>query len=170
MSSVKRYFNRVEKEICHTGPLDLSDPRPPLVVLPVQNWSQVSQKALRVALTLSDDIHAVHVCVEGEKTDIHDKWVEYVENPAKQSGFPVAKLVMLTSQYRLVLTPIVDYVQKLQHENPDRRVAVVIPELVEMHWYHFFLQNQRAEILKAILLLKGNPRIVIVNVPWYLKA
>ena len=93
-----------------------------------------------------------------------------MENPAKSGRFPVAKLVMFTSQYRLVLTPIVDYVQKLQHENPDRRVAVVIPELVEMHWYHFFLQNQRAEILKAILLLKGNPRIVIVNVPWYLKA
>jgi amino acid transporter len=170
MSSVKKYFNRVDKEICHTGPIDLTDPRPPLVVLPVQNWSQVSQKALRVALTLSDDIHAVHVCVEGEKSDIHERWVEYVENPAKVAGFPVAKLVMLTSQYRLVLTPIVDYVQRLQHENPERRVAVVIPELVETHWYHFFLQNQRAEILKAILLLKGNPRIVIVNVPWYLKA
>jgi amino acid transporter len=170
MMSVRKYFNRVDKEICHTGPLDLTDPRPPMVVLPVQNWSQVSQKALRVALTLSTEIHAIHVCVEGEKSDIHEKWVEYVEEPARAAGFPVAQLVMLTSQYRLVLTPMVDYIMDMQKKNPDRRIAVVIPELVERRWYFFFLQNQRAEVFKAILLLRGNPRIVLVNVPWYLKA
>ncbi len=170
MMSVRKYFNRVEDEIRHAGPLDLTDPRPPMVVLPVQNWSRVSQKALRVALTLSPDIHAIHVCVEGERSDIHDRWVEYVENPARAAGFPVAQLVMLTSQYRLVLTPMVDYIMEMQKENPERRIAVVIPELVERRWYFFFLQNQRAEILKAILLLRGNPRIVLVNVPWYLRA
>jgi hypothetical protein len=94
--------------------------------------------------------------------------VEYVEEPAKQAGFPVAKLVMLTSQYRQVLNPIVEFVLETQKNNPHRRIAVVIPETVELHWYHFFLQNQRPEILKALLLLKGNERIVIVNVPWYL--
>jgi amino acid transporter len=170
MMSVRRYFNRVQKEIEHTGPLDLSDPRPPLVILPVQNWGRLAQKALRVGLTLSNEIQAVHVCIEGEKSDIHERWVEYVEEPAKRAGFPVAKLVMLTSQYRLILTPIVDYVLDQQKQNPTRRIAVVIPELIETHWYHFFLQNQRAEVLKAILLLKGNQKIVIVNVPWYLIA
>jgi hypothetical protein len=61
-------------------------------------------------------------------------------------------------------------VLEVQKANPDRRIAVVIPELIESHWYHFFLQNKRAEILKAILLLKGNQKIILVNVPWYLIA
>jgi hypothetical protein len=38
---------------------------------------------------------------------------------------------------------------------------------VEKHWYHNFLHNQRATWLKTALLLKGNRRIVIINVPWY---
>jgi hypothetical protein len=42
--------------------------------------------------------------------------------------------------------------------------------MVERHWYHYFLHNQRAEILKAWLLIKGNQQIILVNVPWYLRA
>jgi hypothetical protein len=42
--------------------------------------------------------------------------------------------------------------------------------MVERHWYHYFLHNQRAEILTALLLLGGDGRVNIVNVPWYLKA
>jgi hypothetical protein len=31
------------------------------------------------------------------------------------------------------------------------------------------LHNQRAALLKALLMMKGNGRIVIVDVPWYLE-
>jgi hypothetical protein len=30
------------------------------------------------------------------------------------------------------------------------------------------LHNQRVQLLKLLLLLKGNQRIVVVNIPWYL--
>jgi hypothetical protein len=80
------------------------------------------------------------------------------------------KLVTLPSPFRLIIHPIVDYVLKLERENPQRTVAVVIPSMVERHWYHYFLHNQRAEMLTALLLLHGDNRINIVNVPWYLKA
>jgi len=56
----------------------------------------------------------------------------------------------------------------VEHQHTDRMVAVVIPNLVERHWYHYFLHNQRGELLAALLLVKGDRRIVIVNVPWYL--
>jgi hypothetical protein len=46
----------------------------------------------------------------------------------------------------------------------------LIPELVERHWYHYFLHNQRAEWLRALLLAKGNQRVILVNVPWYTNA
>jgi hypothetical protein len=70
----------------------------------------------------------------------------------------------------MVLSPIVDYILRVEQENPERQIAVLLPEMVERHWYHYFLHNQRAEVLKTLLLLKGNERIVLVNVPWYLKA
>ena len=54
--------------------------------------------------------------------------------------------------------------------NPGRQIAVIVPELVERHWYHYPLHNQRAELLKAFLLLKGSRNIVLINVPWYISA
>jgi hypothetical protein len=47
---------------------------------------------------------------------------------------------------------------------------VIVPELVERHWYHYPLHNQRAEVLKALLLVKGSRNIVLINVPWYINA
>ena len=46
----------------------------------------------------------------------------------------------------------------------------MIPELVSRRWYHYFLHNQRGKLLAALLLVKGDRRIVIINVPWYLDA
>src|SRR5262249_52275779 len=94
---------------------------------------------------------------------------ERAEDPLRPTDCAVPKLVVLDSPYRDVITPIVEYVLNLQKANPSRCIAVVVPELVERKWYHFFLHNQRAEWLKASLLLKGNPRILVVNVPWYLR-
>ncbi len=71
---------------------------------------------------------------------------------------------------RLVALPICEYVLKVEAENPGRQIAVIVPELVERHWYHYPLHNKRAEILKWLILLKGNERIVLINVPWYIKA
>jgi hypothetical protein len=53
-------------------------------------------------------------------------------------------------------------------EHPDRQIAVIIPDLVERHWYHYLLHNQEGEMLKALLQLRGHERVVIIGVPWYL--
>src|SRR5713101_2633279 len=73
-------------------------------------------------------------------------------------------------QFAMRLSPDVDYVLKVEKENADRTVAVVIATMVERHWYHYFLHNQRGQMLTALLLLSGDQRINIINVPWYLKA
>jgi hypothetical protein len=36
----------------------------------------------------------------------------------------------------------------------------MIPEMVERHWFLQFLHNQRGSVLKALLYLKGNQRII----------
>ena len=47
---------------------------------------------------------------------------------------------------------------------------MIVPELFERGWYHFPLHNQRAEVPKAFPLLQGSTNIVLINVPWYIRA
>ena len=168
MMAVKRYFVRVEDEILTREPLEIAPVKPPLVVLPIYRWGKLIQKALRFAFTISADIHVVHVCREDQKEQLKDEWATLVEEPARRAGLPVPKYVELQSPYRLVITPVVDYVLMLQVENPDRQIVLIVPELIELHWYHYFLQSNRGELLKGLMLLRGNQNIAIINLPWYL--
>ncbi len=170
MISVRRHYDHVEAETANPKPLDLTDLRAPLVVVPILYWNKIAQKALRFALKLSAEVQALHIKCEKDAGDFYRTWKRFVEEPAKQAGLVAPHLVVLKSPYRFVLSPIVDYVLELERNNPDRQIEVLIPELVEWHWFHYFLHNQRAEWLKALLLLKGNQRIIVIIVPWYLSA
>jgi amino acid transporter len=167
---VRHHYRDVNRELASFSPLRVDAVAPPLVVVTIQNWGKVAQRALQFALTLSSDIRAVHVTTEDEINPLREEWGKYVEDPVKRAGRTPPELVVLPSPYRLVLRPIVDYVLKAEKEHPNRQIAIIVPELVERHWYHYPLHNQRAEILKALLLVHGSDRIVLINVPWYLKA
>jgi amino acid transporter len=170
MIRVRRHYSQVAREVQSSAALDVTSHRPPIVIVPIQEWGVIAQNALQFALTLSPDIRAVHVATEEDTNKLQNEWRTIVDAPAKKAGISIPKLVTSPSPYRLVVTPIVDYVLKTEHENPGRHIAVIVPELVERHWYHYPLHNQRAELLKALLLFKGDKRIILVNVPWYLKA
>jgi hypothetical protein len=167
---VRRHYQSVAIETASTSPLDVGTIEPPIVVVPIQGWGKVAQRALEFGLTLSPDIRAVHVAAEEETNALRAQWAEVVESPLKKVGRTPPELVTLPSPYRLVLRPILDYIVQIEQQHPDRQIAVVVPELVERHWYHYFLHNQRAEILKALILLHGSQRIVLINVPWYIKT
>jgi hypothetical protein len=77
------------------------------------------------------------------------------------------KLVLIPSPYRFVITPIVDHVLELGGQNPERQIAVIIPEIVERRWYYQMLHNQRGTLLKTMLYFRGNDRVVVINMPWY---
>ena len=46
----------------------------------------------------------------------------------------------------------------------------MVPEMVERRWYNQFLHNQRGNLLKGLLYLKGSERIMVINAPWYLRC
>ena len=168
MGLVRRHYHAVFLEVRSPTPLELSDTTPPLVILPVQGWNRVVKKALRFAFKISPHIRAIHVdCGEGSEV-FRGEWCRFVEQPAMEAGLPAPELVVLPSPYRLVLAPIVDYVLEAERTNPTEQIAVLIPELVERHWYHHLFHNKRASVLKGLLLLRGNQRIIVINVPWYL--
>jgi hypothetical protein len=168
MRSVKRHYDHLAEETKDDTPANTKDLCAPLVVLPIERWSVVSKKALRFAWTISTEIRMVHIECGEETESLCRSWSELVEQPAKHAGLPVPELVLLKSPYRFVVRPIVDYILNVQSENPDRHVAVLVPELVESRWYYYLLHSNRSEILKALLLFKGNQRITITNIPWYL--
>ncbi len=170
MIGVRRHYLALAREIELRDPLRLTQLEPPIVILPLQSWTKVAEKGLRFAIHLSTEVYAVQVR-SGDKTeDLGKSWVRLVEAPALELGVPVPKLTVLDSPYRQLFTPLLGFVNTLEQKYPDRYIAVIIPELVERHWYHYFLHNQRASVLKAMLLLKGNQRINVVNVPWYLSV
>jgi len=167
---VRRHYREVARETESSAPLEVGTLGPPIVVLPIQEWSKTSQRALQFALTLSPDVRALHVATEEETNALQQKWSSVAEAPVKKAGGTPPQLITLPSPYRLILRPILQYVMKAQSENPDRQIAVIVPELVEKHWYHYPLHNQRAELLKALLLVSCSKQIVLINVPWYLEA
>lgn len=90
-------------------------------------------------------------------------------DPCVKSGVPSPKLVVVTSPYRRLYAPLVEFLVELQTTRPERPIAVVVPELVERRWYHYFLHNQTAAIIKGYLYFSGLERVAVVNVPWYIK-
>jgi amino acid transporter len=167
MGRVRRHYEWVGEEVALKSGVVLSanNLTPPIVLVPVDRWNAATEKALQFALTLSPDVEAVHVACDADEDKPTWQWAE-----KPPTGARIPKLVTLPSPFRLVVHPIVDYVLKVEKENPERTVAVVIATMVEQHWYHYFLHNQRGQMLTALLLLSGDERINIINVPWYLKA
>jgi amino acid transporter len=142
---------------------------PALAVVPLRRWDALSVKALRFALGTSSEVVALQVLTgDREVDDLSGRWNHIVE-PLERAGMQRPRLVVLRSEYRQLIQPIVSFVLKLTSEQPERQVIVVVPELIETHWYQRLLHNQTAAVLKALLLLRGRPQIVIVTIPWYLR-
>jgi amino acid transporter len=168
MYAVHRHYQRVSQEVADSSPIDLTHFKQAMVVVPVERWSAVSKKAVTFALSISPNVIGLHVNCEW--TDqLKQEWQEYVEKPAQEFGLSAPRLVILDNPYRYVSSPLVEYVLGLQKKDPDRQLAVLIPELVERHWYYYFLHNQRAAVLKTLLYVRGSQKIAVVNVPWYIE-
>jgi amino acid transporter len=168
MYAVHRHYSRVSQQVADSTPLDLTHFHPAMVVVPIERWSAVAKKALTFALSISPDVIGLHVDCEWTE-QLKKEWQEFVEKPVQEIGLSAPRLVVLQSPYRYVSSPIVDYVLELQKKDPERQLAVLIPELVERHWYYYFLHNQRAAVLKTLLYVRGSQRIAVINVPWYIE-
>jgi len=170
MYSIRRHYDRVHEEISPAEALDLSARNLPIVVMPLMEWTRVSRAGLQFAFSICSEIYVLHVSTQERDQEFLNEWRRAVEGPVREAGLPMPHMKILKSPYRFVISPIVEYVLKLEEQHPGRQIAVIIPEFVEKHWYHNFLHNRRATWLKTALLMKGNRRIVIINVPWYIDS
>jgi amino acid transporter len=169
MRSVKRHYDEVARETDLDRPIVSAEITEPIVVLPIDRWSRISEKAICFALSMSSDIRCVHVLTAGKTDSFCDEWEDKVAAPLRTSHKCVPKLVTLRSPYRYVLQPVVDYILSVERETDFRKVCVIVPELVVRHWWENLLHNRRSDLLKVMLLVSGNRRTVVINIPWYLK-
>ena len=168
MRMVRRHYNHVAREIENRDPLSIRHLNPPLVVVTIDRWTRISQKALRFALAISPDVLALHVQYDQQSDTLASQWGALVEEPARRAGLAAPRLVVLQSPYRFVLRPILDYALELEVNHPGRQIAVLVPELVELRWHLNLLHNHRSTALKALLLFQGDKRVTVINIPWYL--
>ena len=167
MVSVKKHYARVKEETTDPTPLRLTDLQQPIVVIPMARWDKITEKAMRFGLLMSTDVRVVHIAAD-DCDEMSAVWEQFVLQPVREKEMVAPQLVTLNSNFRTILSPLMDYVLRLEDDNPGRKVAVLLPELVVRHWWENLLHNQRVQLLKLLLLLKGNQRIVVVNIPWYL--
>ncbi len=169
MRSVKRHYVRVDRATALSRPIVPAEIVEPIVVVPIDRWSRITEKALSFALSMSNDIRCLHVQVADQLDDICTEWEVKIAAPLRDAGKCVPKLEILRSPYRYVVYPVVEYVLAVERESRVQKICVLVPELVVRHWWENLLHNRRADLLKVILLVRGNRRIVVINIPWYLE-
>ncbi len=165
---VRRHYHSVRSlTSCKTPACAPSQSPPPIVVIPVDRWSNITRMGIEFAARLSPEVIALHVEPTEHSELLETDWEQYVQKPFAAAGREPPKLHLLPSPYRFIIVPIVQYVLDLSKQHPDRSVIVVVPELVEDKWYEYFLHNQRGRLLEWVLLARGNERIFTVSAPWY---
>ena len=167
---IRGHYQSIAREVDQPVKLQTGKLRPPVVIIPIDTWNRVTERALRFGLEMSDDITALHVSSEeNDNKGLREKWAEKVEKPARAAKSAVPRLEIIHSPYRQIYEPILKFVRKREKENPDRRIAVAIPELVEPHWYEYLLHNIHGAGLRALLFLQGDRRTIVITTPWYLR-
>jgi amino acid transporter len=129
------------------------------VLVPISGVHQAVVQALQYAKIISSDVRAVYVDVDAAATAaVRREWETWGR------GVP---LVVLTSEFRSVMEPLLEYIEQVDAERPDDFVTIVLPEFVPARWWHHLLHNQRALLIKGALLFK--PNTVVTSVPFHLR-
>jgi amino acid transporter len=115
-------------------------------------------QALQYARTLSPSAKAVYVELDPDKTRrLEEKWGKW------GCGLP---LVVLTSPYRSLLTPFLEYLDHQLAMGENHVVTIIIPEFIPARWWQHLLHNQTALLIKGALLFRKN--VVVTDVPYHL--
>jgi amino acid transporter len=152
---IHRHYEHFEREIAYTGQSPLMFLHH-TVVVPVNGITKPAAGALVYATTISEDVRAVYVEVEPEKTArlraLWDDWDIGVD------------LVVLPSPYRSVLRPLVDYVDRLAVAGESDLVTIVVPEIVPRTWLGHLLHNKTSLFIRTAFLFR--PNVVVTAVPY----
>ena len=132
-----------------------------IVIVPVSTPTRVVFETLKYAKVIGDKVYAVHVSSDDQlqESKLQEKW---------QCWQPGVELVVLRSPYRLLMKPLLHFIEKKEREKgANDYITVVIPEFETRKWWHRLLHNQTGWILRTSLILNEN--VVVTTVPYHLK-
>jgi amino acid transporter len=158
------YIHRHYRNLAQDLSLEHYGAPPPIarhrVILPISGVHRGTMAALRYARNLSDDVTAVHVSLDPAEADrIRRKWESWGDG---------VRLVILDSPYRLLLEPLLGYIQEVADQRqPNETITIVVPQFVPTRWWNNLLHTQAALMLRLALLFK--PGIVITDVPYQIE-
>ena len=156
--AVHRHYDEVARQLS----VDEFAPGPPLrntVLVLVGDIHRGVIYAIQFAQSLSPNAKAVYVETDPERTRrLEEKWGKW------GMGCP---LIVLSSPYRSLLGPLLDYVDHLLAQDDKQIVTVVLPEFIPARWWQHLLHNQTALLIKGALLF--HKRVVVTDVPYHLK-
>jgi amino acid transporter len=156
--AVHRHYDEVAEQLSLE---DFSSP-PPIrhtVLVLVGDLQRSVVKAIQYAQLLSPAAKAVYVETDIDRTRrLEEKWGKW------GMGAP---LIVLTSPYRSLLGPLLDYLDHLQQGDPNHIVTIVLPEFLPARWWQHLLHNQTALLIKGALLFREN--VIVTDVPYHLR-
>jgi len=131
-----------------------------IVIVPISSPTSVIAETLKYAKSIGDDVMAVHIATNEEiGKKVQEKW---------NCWNPGIKLVTIYSPYRLVVQPLIDFIEELSNEKgPNDYITILIPEFETRKWWHRLLHNQTGLILRTLLILKKN--VIVSTIPFHLK-
>jgi amino acid transporter len=156
--AIHRHYHEVARQLS----IDATPPGlPPLahaVLVLIGDVHRGVLFALAYARVLSPGARAVYVELDPDRTRrLEERWGKW------GSGVP---LVVLRSPYRSVVGALLEYLDNLQAQAPDRLVTIIIPEFVPARWWQHLLHNQTALLIKGALLFRRG--VVVIDVPYHL--
>ncbi|MCC7358267.1 MAG: APC family permease [Anaerolineales bacterium] len=130
------------------------------VIVPISGVHRGTLAALDYARSLSSDVTAVHVSIdEAEGERVKGKWERWGDG---------VRLVILESPYRLLLEPLLDYVERIAAlRQPNETITLVVPQFVPKHAWTNLLHTQTAVLLRVALLFRKG--IVVTDVPYQME-
>ena len=155
---IRRHYFRVSTELS-VASYDRVRTLKHTVVVPVPGINRASLGALEYARSISPDVIAVTVNVDGEDPErLQAQWAGWVED---------VPLVVLNSPYRSILRPLLRFIDEVESFRNDDVVTVLLPEFVPARWWERLLHNQNGLILRGALALK--PKVVVTSVRRHLQ-
>ena len=156
--SIRRHYRSVAAAIAASPHQLARSTTKPIVVVPIARLDMPALDALGFARSISSEPLAVHVAYDPDTArEISNAWAEVGGG---------TELVIVESPYRAMVGPFLRYLDALQQQDPDRRILVILNEVVPRRWWDLLLHNQTALRLKLRLFLRRNT--IVADVPYHI--
>ncbi|MCR3760709.1 APC family permease [Clostridium felsineum] len=131
-----------------------------IAVVPIASLNKASLGALQYAKGITDDVIALNISINKEQMEkLKIAWQELDTDIV---------LVSKYSQYRHVVTPLLEYIDQISAKaKADEKITVVLPQFITHKWWGKLLHNNTGFFLRESML--GNKNVIVSTYPYHLE-